>query len=131
MDFKVAAQDDVLPNGMRVCRGWRVTYMPWAMGRDTDLWGADACTFAPARWLSGPGGAFKQPDAYTFPVFQAGPRICLGMNMAVFEASLLTAMLLRRFRLPASPAQRGVERTYARGLTMNIEGPLLVTPKRR
>ena len=40
---------------------------------------------------------FQPPDPYGFPVFQAGPRQCLGMNMALFEAKVGVAMLLQEF----------------------------------
>ena len=90
------------------------------MGRDPDLWD-DPLVFHPGRWIP-----FKQPDPYAFPVFQAGPRICLGMNMALFEASLLTVVLLRRYRF--APGAGALERTYKFGLTMGIKDGFSVIP---
>ncbi|KAJ0938585.1 putative cytochrome P450 superfamily [Helianthus annuus] len=39
--------------------------------------GKDCLEFRPDRWFSEPG-EFKMESPYKFPVFQGGPRVCLG-----------------------------------------------------
>ncbi len=34
---------------------------------------------------------------YKFPAFQAGPRVCLGRNMAMLEAKMCISVLLKHF----------------------------------
>ena len=43
-------------------------------GRDEKVW-PEALKVIPERWES------CSPTAFEFPVFQAGPRICLGLRM--------------------------------------------------
>ena len=44
----------------------------YVIGRDPQLY-KDPLVFRPERWIP-----FEQPPPHEFPVFQAGPRICLG-----------------------------------------------------
>ncbi|KAK7824452.1 cytochrome p450 94a1 [Quercus suber] len=84
--------DDVLPDGIVVKKGMRVSYFSYAMGRLEMLWGSEWAEFKPERWLqkeeensnskSSSSWKFVGRDSYTYPVFQAGPRICLGKEMA-------------------------------------------------
>merc|ERR1712217_849873 len=75
-DPKCAAADDILPDGTFVPAGAEIAYLPFVMGRDPDAW-EDADKFIPHRWIP-----FKQPSLFELPIFQAGPRVCLGMQMA-------------------------------------------------
>eukprot|EP00039_Didymoeca_costata_P008146 m.108529 g.108529 ORF g.108529 m.108529 type:complete len:626 (-) comp13969_c0_seq1:89-1966(-) len=125
VDFKVAAEDDVLPNGMPVLAGWRLAFFPWGMARDERLW-PNPLAFTPERWIP-----FTQPDSYKFPVFQAGPRICAGMNLALFEASLLTAVLIRRFDFSPATGEDFHGKTYLFTLTTRVKGGVPMTVQRR
>ena len=40
-----------------------------------------------------------QRDSYHYPVFQAGPRICLGKEMAFLQMKRVVAGVLRRFKV--------------------------------
>ena len=126
----MAAVDDTLPDGTHVPRGTIVAYFPWGMGRSEHIWGSDASDVRPERWLGGgpivgPDGVRRQPTSFEFPVFQAGPRICLGMNMAMLEASVATAMLAQRFKFRLADPER--THTYnSLGLTMSVNGGVRV-----
>ncbi|KAF9159356.1 hypothetical protein DFQ26_006620, partial [Actinomortierella ambigua] len=50
-NFKMAAQDDVLPCGTKVYAGDFIAFSPWAMGRSRSVWGDDAEVFRPERWI--------------------------------------------------------------------------------
>ncbi|KAF7807236.1 cytochrome P450 94B3-like [Senna tora] len=102
-DSKHAAEDDVLPDGTPVRRGDRVTYFPYGMGRMEDLWGKDCHEFKPDRWFDESADeedrVLKYVSAYKFPVFQAGPRVCLGKEMAFIQMKYVVAAILSRFRI--------------------------------
>ena len=102
-DVKGCVDDDTLPSGHFLPAGTDVTFEPYAMGRSTELWGEDAHLFNPERWL---GEKIGPPeDMFKFPVFQAGPRYCLGMRMALLEAKVLTAMIVRKYVFELVPGQ--------------------------
>ncbi|KAL3531255.1 hypothetical protein ACH5RR_010577 [Cinchona calisaya] len=124
-DTKEATEDDVLPDGTVVRKGTRVTYHPYAMGRVEEVWGLDWADFQPERWLEKDGVSgkwnFVAKDSYTYPVFQAGPRICLGKEMAFLQMKRVVAGVLRRFRVvPAM--EEGVEPVFTAYLTSKMKG---------
>eukprot|EP00434_Breviolum_minutum_P005220 symbB.v1.2.004601.t1/scaffold259.1/size252385/3 len=110
-DSKIAFSDDVLPDGTKVPKNTMLLFMPYVIGRDPQLY-KDPLVFRPERWIP-----FEQPPPHEFPVFQAGPRICLGMDMAIFEAKIVAVELLRKFHFDLVPGQ---EITYGQKITMNI-----------
>ncbi|XP_060204462.1 cytochrome P450 94B3-like [Lycium barbarum] len=97
-DSKHAAKDDILPDGTRVQKGNRVTYFQYGMGRMEEIWGKDRLQFKPDRWLD-ENGVLKSVCPYKFPVFQAGPRVCLGKEMAFTQMKYVLASVLRRFEI--------------------------------
>jgi cytochrome P450 len=125
-DSKEALNDDVLPDGTVVKKGMRVTYMPYAMGRLETLWGSDWAEFKPERWLERDEAENRQwrfvgRDAYTYPVFQAGPRICLGKEMAFLQMKRVLAGILRRFKVVPAVGE-GVEPEFVQVLTAKMKG---------
>lgn len=112
-DTKVAVEDDILPDGTTVPRGTQLVFLPFATGHDPKLY-PDPESLRPERWIP-----FKTPSPFEFPVFQAGPRICLGMDMAIFEAKLVAVELLRYYNFQLLPGQ-AEEITHGRKLTMAV-----------
>ncbi|KAK8489333.1 hypothetical protein V6N13_030855 [Hibiscus sabdariffa] len=97
VDGKIAAEDDVLPDGFEVKKGDGINYMPYAMGRMTYVWGEDAVEYRPERWLDD-NGLFRPESPFKFTAFQAGPRICLGKEFAYRQMKIFAAVLLYFFR---------------------------------
>ncbi|GLD95553.1 hypothetical protein PINS_up004230 [Pythium insidiosum] len=125
-NVKHAVEDDHLPDGTFVPAGTDLVYSPWYMGRDEAFWGKDALAFRPERWLE----RKTRPTAFEFPAFQAGPRVCLGMNMAILEAKVFTLVMLRRFQVriaDGEPQERGY--VLKSGLFMAGGLPLVMTPR--
>lgn len=103
-DSKHAIFNDYLPDGTRVQAGDRVTYFPYGMGRMEALWGKDRFEFKPSRWLFESEGrgrrrGVKLVSPYKFPIFQAGPRVCLGKEMAFIQMKYVVASILSQFRI--------------------------------
>ncbi|KAI3463956.1 hypothetical protein Pfo_020619 [Paulownia fortunei] len=125
LDAKAALSDDVLPDGTIVRKGMRVSYHPYAMGRVEKVWGKDWADFRPARWLERESAAekwrFVNRDSYTYPVFQAGPRICLGKEMAFIQMKRVVAGVLRQFRVVPLVVE-GAEPVYITDLTAKMKG---------
>ncbi|RHN80091.1 putative cytochrome P450 [Medicago truncatula] len=70
-------------------------------------------------------------DPYTYPIFQAGPRVCLGKEMAFLEMKIrLVVGIIREFRLlPAM--DEGVEPVFDSHLTSIMKGGFPVKIKKR
>ncbi|XP_058088552.1 cytochrome P450 94B3-like [Magnolia sinica] len=94
-DSKHAADVDMLPDGTHVNKGDRVTYFPYGMGRMESVWGKDRLEFRPQRWL----GSTVKISPYKFPVFQGGPRVCLGKEMAFIQMKYVAASVIRRVEI--------------------------------
>ena len=88
----VCKADDVLPDGTKVPKGTQMVISNYAMGRCKQRYGETAELFKPERWIP-----FKQPSPFEFPMFKAGRRICLGKDMAIFEAMTVATMVLQNF----------------------------------
>nr|QWK52318.1 cytochrome P450 94B2 [Isatis tinctoria] len=101
-DSKHALTDDRLPDGTAVRAGDRVTYFPYGMGRMEELWGKDWDQFQPNRWVESydhQTRVLKKVSPFKFPVFQAGPRVCLGEEMAYVQMKYVVASMLDRFQI--------------------------------
>ncbi len=90
---------DVGGAGVRVPAGTLVIVCTWALHRDPSLWEAPE-EFRPERFLDAP-----RRDHYV--PFGAGPRLCIGRDLALVEEVLVLATLLRTHTVrPAAPPAR-------------------------
>ncbi len=79
---------------IEIPRGTVLLIAPWVLHRHRRLW-RDPDAFDPSRFL---------PDAppiprFAFMPFGAGPRVCVGAQFALAEATLVLAMLIRDFEV--------------------------------
>ncbi|XP_015621268.1 cytochrome P450 CYP94D108 [Oryza sativa Japonica Group] len=135
---RVAAADDVLPDGTVVRAGWFADYSSYAMGRMPQLWERDCGEFRPERWLDGGGGGggrFVAVDAARYPVFHAGPRSCLGKEMAYVQMKAVAAAVVRRFSVEVVPAAAAnappSPPPHETAVTLRMKGGLRVLLTRR
>ncbi|KAG0559051.1 hypothetical protein KC19_10G074900 [Ceratodon purpureus] len=126
MDSKQAAGDDVLPDGTVISKGILTVFNMYAMGRNETIWGSDCLEFRPDRFLR--DGIFVPPSPFAYPIFQAGPRICLGMDMGMMQMKLIAATLIRRY---VFVVREGHCAHYGWSLTMKIVKGLPVYVRRR
>lgn len=106
-DFKYVVADDVLPDGTHVPAGSTVTYSIYSVGRMKSIWGEDCMEFRPERWISENEGRFETPkDGYKFVAFNAGPRTCLGKDLAYLQMKSVASAVLLRYRLSLAPGHR-------------------------
>lgn len=78
--------------------GTLVGYSVHVMHRCKAFWGDDADEFRPERFIG------RKPG-WEFLPFNGGPRICIGQQFAITEASYVTVRLLQRFdRIEADPS---------------------------
>ncbi|GAB9473894.1 Cytochrome p450 86a2 [Globisporangium polare] len=127
-DTKQAVEDDHLPDGTFVPAGTEVLYNTWYMGRNNPIWGPDPLEFRPQRWLE----MTARPSPYELPVFQGGPRVCPGRNMALLEVKILIARLLKLFSVKIQDGEKVKDRGFTLNTTLTIKDglPLQMTPRK-
>ncbi|CAO2826552.1 unnamed protein product [Amaranthus hypochondriacus] len=138
VDVKEATANDVLPDGTYVEKGMWVAYVPYVMGRMESIWGCDWAEYRPERWLQVQDDAengcrkwrFVPKDPYLYPVFQAGPRVCLGKDMAFLQMKRVVAGVLERFRV-VPVVEDGCQPVYVPHLTSKMQGGFPVRIEKR
>lgn len=92
------ANKDTSILGQFIPRGTMIIIGPWAINWSKDLWGPDAHTFNPERWMgagrANSGGAVSN---YANLTFLHGPRSCIGQKFSVAELASLVAAFVGRF----------------------------------
>jgi cytochrome P450 len=81
-------------DGIDIPRGAVIMISPWVLHRHHRLW-RDPDAFDPSRFLPGA----TPPPRFTYLPFGAGPRVCVGAQFALAEASLALATLTRAFHI--------------------------------
>jgi cytochrome P450 len=85
--------------GYLIARGTTVFMPQWVIHRDS-RWFDDPESFRPERWAD---GMSQRIPRYAYFPFGGGPRICIGNNFALMEATLILATIARQFRLELAP----------------------------
>ncbi|OTA92375.1 hypothetical protein M434DRAFT_325550 [Hypoxylon sp. CO27-5] len=89
--------------GLEVCgktlpAGTIVGMNAWVVHRDPDMFGPDADTWRPERWLEGDEAHIKRMDA-SLLTFGAGHRTCLGKHISYLEIFKLVPTLLQAYNI--------------------------------
>jgi len=82
---------------MYVPPGTSVLFAFYLLQRNKALWGPDAEEFKPERWLDEELQRKVATNPAIYVPFGSGPRICIGKNYALNEATFFVARLLQRF----------------------------------
>lgn len=125
---RCANEDVVLTDGTFVPKGVCAVITPYTTGRRPDVWGDDAEEFKPERWID-PNDPSKliSVTSFKFNTFLAGPRQCIGMNLAMLEIKTVLVKLLSKFHLEVTPGQNI---TYRHGITLPLKEGLRVQVRR-
>jgi unspecific monooxygenase len=90
---RAAAGRDIL-GGMKVGKGDVILISPWLLHRHEKLW-QQPDAFMPSRFMPGA----PPPDRFAYLPFGAGPRVCIGAQFALTEATLALARLAGEFHV--------------------------------
>lgn len=118
-EFKQCEQSTTLPDGTYLPKDAVLIWCTYAMNRSYVSWGQDADEFRPERWIE--HRSLISKSAFEFPVFNGGPRMCLGKRMAEVVAIQVLATLISRFDFKAVDEK---ERISKNSLTLPMEGGL-------
>ncbi|CAN4109322.1 unnamed protein product [Withania somnifera] len=83
LEHKVPLDHDILPSGHRVSPKTRMILPFYTMGRMKTLWGK----------------IIKHVPSYNFPAFNAGPRTCLGKEIAFIQMKIVAATIIHNYNI--------------------------------
>ena len=124
LSYRQAVRDVFLSDGTYVKKGSKLLYFIYATNRMESVWGKDCREFKPERWIDRDAGICRKESDYKYPVFNAGPRLCLGRELAYFSMKCVAANVLLRYRMRIDP-EHPVKPKF--GLTIVMEHGLKVT----
>lgn len=116
------ADDEI--RGYRIPAAATVIVSPYVTHRHPQFWtnpeGFDPERFTPER--------VRARHRFAFFPFGGGPRLCIGNNFALMEATLIVATVCQRFRIDLTPGQ-AIEPEL--GFTMRVKNGMSVRVSRR
>ncbi|CAH6722793.1 cytochrome P450 52A13 [[Candida] jaroonii] len=128
MNFRTSTKETTLPRGggkdgqspIYISKGTTVAYSIYTTQRCTDFYGDDAHVFKPERWSN------LNKLGWAYLPFNGGPRICLGQQFALTEASYVIVRLCQLFskiesRDSVYPPKKNIQ------LTMNHKDGVFIT----
>ncbi|KAK9713320.1 hypothetical protein RND81_06G019400 [Saponaria officinalis] len=95
---------DVLPSGHVVKPPMQLIFDLYAMGRMKSIWGEDCYEFKPERWIS-PLGIIRHEPSYKFLAFNAGPRTCVGKDLAFIQMKIVAATIIQNYEFQVVEGQ--------------------------
>ncbi|KAG7086197.1 hypothetical protein E1B28_002160 [Marasmius oreades] len=119
---RMAFEDTILPLSRPVTTisGRVITELPIRKGqmihvgiasynRDPHVWGPDAHTFNPSRWVDDRYDSGDLPESIgpysNLATFVGGARMCLGWRLALLEMQVVLSELIPKFRFSFGPGQ--------------------------
>ncbi|XP_060182690.1 alkane hydroxylase MAH1-like [Lycium barbarum] len=97
-EHKTPQEPNILPSDHRVHPKLRVIFNMYAMGRMELIWAKDALEFKPERWTSDRGTLKHEPSSKFF-AFNAGPRTCIGKEVAFTQMKTAAAAIIHNYKI--------------------------------
>jgi cytochrome P450 len=119
---EVAAPVEI--GGRRLEPGAWIWVLPWVVHRDP-RWYDDPLAFRPERWAD---GLARRLPKMAFLPFGGGPRVCIGNQFALTEATLLLATIAQRLSIRIQDRERVVPEP---SITLRFKHGLRARVKRR
>ncbi|XP_071730900.1 cytochrome P450 94A1-like isoform X1 [Rutidosis leptorrhynchoides] len=134
INSRLTVNDDILPDGTRVKKGWFADYSAYAMGRMEKIWGADCREFKPERWLDD-NGVYQPLDQFKYPVFHGGFRMCLGKEMAYLQMKSVVVAVMYEFEIEVigggGTTKKMVDPPYSLSLLLSMKNGLPIRLKKK
>ncbi|KAK4936155.1 hypothetical protein LTR10_022904 [Elasticomyces elasticus] len=132
-ELKQTSQPVTLPDGTFLPANALVVWCIYAFNRAVEIYGDDAHLFRPGRWLDEDGKLVPR-SFLEFPVFNGGPRSCLGKKMAELMGVWVMVRMCSEWdfdevmdglvRVDDNGKEIVRERVSANSLTLPMEGGL-------
>ncbi|VDB84017.1 unnamed protein product [Peniophora sp. CBMAI 1063] len=114
---------------VRVPSGTEILVNVHGMNTDTELWGPDAKTWKPERWLKRDSQSADAPGVYAnMLTFLAGPKSCIGMNFSILEIKIVISTLITSMAFKP-PSSLEIQWRFGETITPGVKGEKSVEPK--
>ncbi|KAH9485227.1 Cytochrome P450 monooxygenase 169 [Psilocybe cubensis] len=139
-NYRQAAEDNILPlskpiktvhgnyvNEVPIPKGIKIILSIAAYNRNTEIFGEDAHTYNPDRWLR-QSGEKKGPSLGVYGnllTFAGGVRTCIGWRFALYEVFALTVEIINNFELLPTPELDRLRREACLVMLPTLEGEQL------
>ncbi|KAL3693664.1 hypothetical protein R1sor_007315 [Riccia sorocarpa] len=122
--------NDILPEGytLKGGKGNLMFLSPYALARVPAIWGPDAATFNPQRWIH--GGKFMPESEFKFVTFQAGLYTC-NLRDVIYQNCKVAAAILGRFFEFVYGGPLNHQPQYRMTSTLLVKNGLKVYPRLR
>ncbi|KDP35255.1 hypothetical protein JCGZ_09414 [Jatropha curcas] len=127
-EHKEPLKPDVLPSGHLVDPTMKILLSIYVMGRLKSIWGEDCMEFKPERWISEEGRLIQQ-SPYKFLSFNAGPRVCLGKEIALTQMKAVAAFIIHNYQVKV--IEEHVPEPNTASIILHIKNGLMVRISRR
>ncbi|RLN90110.1 hypothetical protein BBJ28_00016979 [Nothophytophthora sp. Chile5] len=121
--LRECVRDTVFADGTFVPKGTNVGMCHYGAARRPEVWGPDATSFVPERFIDSETGKLLKTPSAKFNAFSGGPRVCVGKSLAMLEMKIVIACLVSRFHFTELPGQ---DVRYAMGITIGMKNPLMM-----
>ena len=103
---RVALRNTTLPTGggqdgrspVFIKKGTVLTTSFYALHRLPGIWGQDSSVWKPERWLDDGGDRLVKVGHWTFLPFGGGPRVCIGMQLALTEVGYAVGRIVQKYQ---------------------------------
>ncbi|KAE8239249.1 hypothetical protein A4X06_0g8419, partial [Tilletia controversa] len=115
---------------VQIYKGEMAGWSDWVMARLPEVWGDDCAEYRPSRFLDSASesteghGGIKQYSQWQQHMFNGGPRLCLGMNLANFEALSIVAAVVPLFDIHWAKADQGQTASWPPKYVSSITHPM-------
>ncbi|MCL7032130.1 hypothetical protein MKW94_018252 [Papaver nudicaule] len=128
LNSKTVLKEAVLPDGSLVKPGMQIIISNYSVGRMPWIWGEDCLEFKPERWIDADGKLIRHENMSKFVTFNAGPRTCLGRDMAFTHIKAVVAAVLFNFQVQVLEGQHIISKP---AITLHMEKGLKVQLQKR
>ncbi|KAF2676486.1 cytochrome P450 [Lentithecium fluviatile CBS 122367] len=124
---RVVPREGAVINGFKLPGGTVVGVNPWAIHHNTEIFGEDVDVFRPERWLDSPEDRLELMRRNLFS-FGAGPRKCIGMNIAMMQICKFISEFYRHFDARLAHPEKEWQ-VVGNWVTKQTEMDMLITTK--
>lgn len=123
---RLCTKDTFVDEDIMIRKGQSVIVSMYAMTHNPNIWGPDASEFKPERWIDETTGTLRNFPSTKFSTFSTGPRICIGLSLAMVSLRIMIANLMHNYKFDYAEN----DGSYLNSIGLLMKNPLNVKVNR-